>query len=412
MSHAAVVRACVTMALALAACGERLEIGQDRPDAGGAEDTRTDSGGDWQVPCVAGQEACISHETYVCGDHGLLQASGRSCCSPGESLCLGDERWSCSAAGTWEGREGPCNADGSCTFAYSWTSEYLGSTLYRPEAITGTSATDVWVFQLNSADTVLHRGPDGWTTMPLPATDSIWAAWSRAEDDAWAVGAEGAILRWNGSAWSRQWLASNPGLSAVWSSGPDDAWAVGSADGPYAAHWDGLVWTPVTIADATSGSSFLAVSGAAASDVWVLQQFGDAFHWNGTSWERVAGADTGLGLAISGSASGDVWMAGYDSSVWCQYPGPPYCYPDSRVMHWDGAAWSAVAGPFFGAALDAIWGSQDRSVWAHDRGGRLWLRDGDWWCWISAPSWGARGVGPDPDNVWGVNEGEIFRLSL
>jgi hypothetical protein len=47
-----------------------------------------------------------------------------------------------------------------------------------------------------------YRG-GAWTKVPVGTTEVIWSVWSVAVDDAWAVGNNGLILRWNGSSWNK-----------------------------------------------------------------------------------------------------------------------------------------------------------------------------------------------------------------
>jgi hypothetical protein len=92
--------------------------------------------------------------------------------------------------------------------------------------------------------------------------------WGFAENDVWAVGAQGAIRHWTGGdAWSIVPSPVTVDLHAVWGSRSDDVWAVGDAG--MVLHWDGKIWsvTPTPFGD-TNRPRLYAVSGT-GSDVWI-----------------------------------------------------------------------------------------------------------------------------------------------
>ena len=131
---------------------------------------------------------------------------------------------------------------------------------------------------------------------------------------------------------------------------------------PYAEHWNGSRWaaTTVPLASVYSGQAaqLNGVAEVAAGDGWAVGTVSDpsslasktlAFHWIGSTWQRVpapnpAGPSQGNELAaVAARASNDVWAAGGDGG-----------YPEaSLVLHWNGSAWAQVRVPSIGA-LDAV----------------------------------------------------------
>jgi hypothetical protein len=131
---------------------------------------------------------------------------------------------------------------------------------------------------------------------------------------------------------------------------------------PYAEHWNGSRWTATTVPLASVYSAQAAqlngVAEVAAGDGWAVGTVSDpsslasqtlAYHWNGTSWQRVstpnpAGSSQGNELAaVAARATNDVWAAGGDGG-----------YPEaSLVLHWNGSTWAQVRVPSIGA-LDAV----------------------------------------------------------
>jgi hypothetical protein len=63
--------------------------------------------------------------------------------------------------------------------------------------------------------------------MPSPTTADLRAVWGSGPEDVFAVGLDGTILHYDGSAWSAMDTPfsssqSPPSLYAVWGSGPND----------------------------------------------------------------------------------------------------------------------------------------------------------------------------------------------
>lgn len=65
----------------------------------------------------------------------------------------------------------------------------------------GSGPDDVWAVGLNGVTVHLHEGK--WTTPATGTNQIIWSIWSPSPTSAWAVGNNGTILRWDGSAWKK-----------------------------------------------------------------------------------------------------------------------------------------------------------------------------------------------------------------
>lgn len=205
--------------------------------------------------------------------------------------------------------------------------------------------------------------------------------------DAWAVGftrTAGALAfeplaeHWNGASWqitaTAPVTATDNRLHAVAMNGASDGWAVGEASvftstGAVTAslieHWNGAAWSKAASPAAEpSGTRLLAVSSAAASDVWAVGATTSTQpvieHWNGAAWSVVAGATSSLGnarlLGVKAIASNDAWAVG---SQGARHPVP-------FVEHWNGAAWAEVAQPVsgFDSSLLSVSATGSNDVWA------------------------------------------------
>jgi len=149
---------------------------------------------------------------------------------------------------------------------------------------------------------------------------------------------------------------------SVAASGPGDVWVLSSlfAGGrgtPRAQHWDGRVWTTVSMQEGLPNHGFVEpqdVSVLSPSDAWMVgSDTGKTTvtsHWDGARWEGVpslngptADENQLLGVAVVGPT--DVWAAGIyrtDGEL------------RTLIEHWDGTAWQIVASPSVGPYSNAL----------------------------------------------------------
>ena len=284
----------------------------------------------------------------------------------------------------------------------AWTvvsSPSPGSDRNALQALAAVSSADVWAVgywtNTGGASQTLaeHWNGSAWAVVPSPdlgtAGNEFEDVAAVAADDVWAVGATVAhgfdaplIAHWTGAAW--QVVPSPPvgtdgsALEAVAARASDDVWAVGfSANGSstyqtLTEHWDGSAWTVVPSPSAGTRDNVLTgVAALAPDDVWAVGSYpaanGAALtlteHWDGSAWTIVPSPNvgsTGSTLArVAALAPGDVWAVGY-----YQTPGDAY---QPLAEHWDGSAWSVVAGPDggpVGASLLGVAPADTGTVWA------------------------------------------------
>jgi hypothetical protein len=154
-----------------------------------------------------------------------------------------------------------------------------------------------------------------------------------------------------------------------------DAWVVGESvnssagtEVPVALNWNGTAWSSVPT-PTPSGSapkwSFASVAASSASDAWAVgeQAAGTKIHdslfehWNGTAWSVVAGPNEGPLNAVLDFSPANAWA-----------------FADFATLHWDGTAWSVVSG-VNGVALSVsadgpndIWGISRDDIVSHYNG--------------------------------------------
>jgi hypothetical protein len=240
----------------------------------------------------------------------------------------------------------------------------------------------------------------GFYSVAVVGPNEVWAAgWQNKQDAAGYIGTHMMVQRWNGSQWTLidtpmpgtlqlqsasgdlirgievispndiwfvgDWVSisgpSQPALALHWdgsnftihstpyfsngghgledvsATGPNDVWAVGGAgDGDwginsYVIHFDGSNWSQIYLPTPGIIQRLFAVEAIAPNDVWACGQtqigneiFPWFVHWNGTQFSEVPSPGGTLGLHAF--SSNDVYSAG------------------GGVFHWDGAAWTSIAG--------------------------------------------------------------------
>ena len=162
-------------------------------------------------------------------------------------------------------------------------------------------------------------------------------------------------------------------LTAISALSPSDAWAVGPNQLAY--HWDGSMWTVVTLPPAPSGSAaqpYTVVSMIASNDVWAIQNYFQSdgvhtntqiVHWDGSSWSVVPNPQPGSLLndlnGVKALAPNDVWAVGSSGNS----DGVRF----TVTLHWNGSIWSQVPSPSPGMVsdiLEAVDGRASNDVWA------------------------------------------------
>ena len=206
-------------------------------------------------------------------------------------------------------------------------------------------------------------GPAGWQVLSLcRAQGELLSVWASGPSDAWAVGAGGQVLRYDGCGWDRLdagtaadlwWVHGLPGgptwivggqgtalrlragadqleptptgvlvtLFGVWAAAEDDVWTVGFAptgSAPSAIlRWRGAAWeaAPAVPAAVAPDADIFKVWGSRADDVWVVGRSDLVLHWDGAGWTLAA---TGLGadwVTVAGRGAELILVGGAGQGV-------------------------------------------------------------------------------------------------
>jgi hypothetical protein len=192
------------------------------------------------------------------------------------------------------------------------------------------------VLGLTTATATVAQGATGWTVYPVSGTLPSYSYTTAA------------FARTDTDAWAAgkaEEANSTPGEVAV-------------VDVPFVLHWNGTSWSPVPIpapSPATDPYSSLdAVGASSATDAWAVGYQTAAGkhavttslyeHWNGTAWSIVAGPNIGLVSSVIDFSPTDAWA-----------------FSGSAAEQWNGTAWNPVTVPVLPHSVSAngpddIWG--------------------------------------------------------
>lgn len=248
-----------------------------------------------------------------------------------------------------------------------------------------------------------------WQIMQnVPTTNQLSGVWGTSDTDIFAVGNNGTILHYDGSAWTLQTSGVAPpaSITSVWGSAANNVYAVGvtnttvSPSVPTFLHYDGSSWSFVV----TGYDIHLwAIHGTSANNIWAVGDAGHVFHFDGNSWVHSStGGNFGALFSVWSFSSMDTWVSGnygqvyqYNGSAWVNKPVPQvtssqYFYGiwgtddsnmyaiggnDQVLMKYNGSAWSVGLYP---DTRYAIAGTSTSNIYVVGGGDILWY-DGMTW---------------------------------
>jgi len=258
------------------------------------------------------------------------------------------------------------------------------------------AANDVWAVgtqfaaagQTPQPPVTYHWDGVTWTRYTTPAlgVNAALTAVSKSTDgDVWAVGSIAApgyrrrvalYEHWNGTGWTPVQDPTVGGLNGVITLSKDNAWAVGALGA--VVHWNGSAWTPVTVPNPnpanTFGNNLTAITAVNAGDIWAVGKFTDtsyttsayALHYIGGAWTvasmeqpSVSGPNSPILHAVTAVASDNIWAVGENQEV-------PGLGLSTLVERWNGTAWKIVSSPTYGAypALNGVAATPAGDVYA------------------------------------------------
>jgi len=218
-----------------------------------------------------------------------------------------------------------------------------------------------------------------WQTMNSPVVQNLNALWGRSRTDIYAVGNNGVILHYDGTAWRNQMSSVQNDLNAIWGN-ETDVYIVGD---------DGLIlkqeyqtWMPMT---SGTDNDLMDIWGITENDIIVVGKKGTILRNTAGLWLEMASRTL--------SSLHSVW--GTPESVYS-------CGSGGKILRFMDNHWTPMSSQTFNT-LNTIWGRSDNDLLytAGDSGIILKKQSGAWSETIV-------------DNfvnlhaIWGFSDGKVF----
>ena len=246
--------------------------------------------------------------------------------------------------------------------------------------------------------------PRAWTAVPSGVATTLNGVWAADVNNAWAVGAGGVILKWDGSSWSPQTSGTVQDLYSIHGTNPTDVWAGGLSG--VILHYDGVSWSSVGSGLVVTINSIWAVSSSCA---WACGPGGKVTKWDGSSWTPQSSGTANALRAVWAADAINAWAVGDSGTI-------------RRTINGGGTWDTETSGTL--ASLRAVRGTSPWDVWVVGSSGTSLRRTPlDTWVSVFCPVGSLlTGVAPDgtlqegvawpvSQNVWAVGQSGRILLS-
>lgn len=197
------------------------------------------------------------------------------------------------------------------------------------------------------AATVLRSSGGAFTKdNNLPSVANLFTARGTGDNDLWAGGSGGKLIRFDGMNWTAQSTAPERGLRGVYAVSAKDIWAVG--ENGTALHYDGTSWTST---NSNTGANLNAVFALSATEVFAVGDGGVFIRWNGMRW-ALDSSTPGLwkdARGIWADGPGNIWVVATSTNTMQNLP---------LFSRYDGSGWFETVG-VTGApnSVNGVWGN-------------------------------------------------------
>ena len=217
-----------------------------------------------------------------------------------------------------------------------------------------------------------------WQKMSSPVSQSLNAIWGRSRTDIFAVGNNGMILHYNGTAWRNQVSPVQTDLNAIWGN-ETDIYIVG--DNGLILKREYQTWA--TMLSGTE-NDLLDIWGIADNDIFAVGKKGTILRNTSGIWFEMASRTL--------STLNSVWGAA----------GPVFvCGSGGKLLQLKDNQWSALTGQTFNS-LNAIWGQSDNFLYTVGASGVILKYQAGTWSETIEESF------INLHAVWGFSDGKVF----
>lgn len=173
---------------------------------------------------------------------------------------------------------------------------------------------DIWVTPAEG-QAYMRRYTGGalnaWTQYPAPGSSGMNGVSMVSEDDGWAVGAAGRVIRFDGTEWTKQSVSVSALLKGVHMLSATEGFIVGGSG--KVLRWDGTAWSEQTTDAGTT--ALTAVYAVASDEVWAVGAKGTILHYDGTAWTTVPSHTKELLNAVTFVSPTSGWIVGENGTI-------------------------------------------------------------------------------------------------
>jgi hypothetical protein len=250
-----------------------------------------------------------------------------------------------------------------------------------------------------------------WRTVPVPIADDLRAIWGSSSSQAFAVGAAGRILGYDGTQWSPLTSPVRANLNGISGSSGTSAFAAG--DSCRLLRFNGSVWDtmprPLGWARQITGTGpdtnyvpqallthLRAVWATSPTDAFAAGDSCRLLHFNGSAWDTLPRPTVLVAPGVSQARTTPL------RGVWASSATDAFAVGDSSlVLHYDGSTWSTMA---LGDTtnLYALWGAAANDLFAVGDRGKIIRYNGSIWTPMESGTYRRLRA------VWGASSSDVF----
>ncbi|MDP2237463.1 MAG: T9SS type A sorting domain-containing protein [Bacteroidales bacterium] len=212
--------------------------------------------------------------------------------------------------------------------------------------------------------TILRYANGAWSAFPSGTVRNLRGVWFTDHNNGWAVGANGTILHFDGTAWTAQTSGTTVQLNAVYFTSPTNGYAVGNS--PTATtkgvslKFNGTAWSAFDIGIV---GDVYAIHGLNEEFIWAGGKAGRGAFFNGTSWANSTIASNRDILSL--------WVVS-PTNVWASAPA-------SRLFRFNGSSWAETNLGSPGRNINGICFIDENNGYAVGNNGVLYYYNGTAW---------------------------------
>jgi hypothetical protein len=290
---------------------------------------------------------------------------------------------------------------------------------------------------------------------PILPTANLYGVWVSPDNQVFAAGAEGVVIRYDGQTWSQMESPVPGGLGCVWGRSASDVFVV---SGRALLHYDGEGWRAVPgeaqesitslwgfgdeVFGVTMNGQIFRSHGSALTTVYLASEVllsiwgfsehniyaaganGLLLHFDGDEWSRIPSGRNENFRGIWSASDHDLYIVGdsgilyYDGRTFSEMDTPPGNYSliwgtsqnniyawmiEGQLLHFNGAGWQVVES-LSSESVTFINGNAENNVYAVGTNGLIERYDGQNWEKVS------RDEALSLVDVWGRGENDIFAV--